>query len=245
MDPIVELARAKGLRVVEDAAQALGSRYRGRAAGTLGDLGCISFHETKNVSSGEGGALLVNDPALVARAEIVREKGTNRSQFFRGQVDKYTWVDVGSSFLPSDILAAFLYAQLQALDDVAARRRAIHERYAAGLADLERRGALRLPRIPAHVESSYHLFFVLCEDLPTRDRLAAFLKARGIQAVFHYVPLHDSPMARRVGLAPGSLPVTERVAERLLRLPFFNTLAAAEQDEVIGAVHDFYGEARP
>lgn len=241
MDAILELARAKGLRVVEDAAQALGTRYRGRPAGTLGDLGCISFHETKNVSAGEGGALVINDPALVERAEILREKGTNRSQFFRGQVDKYTWVDVGSSFLPSDILAAFLYAQLQALDEVATRRRAIHERYAAGLEDLERRGALRLPHLPAHVESSYHLFYVLCEDLPTRDRLTALLKERGIQAVFHYVPLHDSPMARRVGVAPASLPVTEALSLRLLRLPFYNTLTPAEQDEVIRAVRDFYG----
>ncbi|MBI5477258.1 MAG: dTDP-4-amino-4,6-dideoxygalactose transaminase [Deltaproteobacteria bacterium] len=243
LDPILELARAKGLRVVEDAAQALGSRYRGRPLGTLGDLGCISFHETKNVSCGEGGALVVNDAALVERAEIMREKGTNRSQFFRGQVDRYTWVDAGSSFLPSDLLAAFLFAQLQALAEVAARRRAIHERYAAGLADLERRGVVRLPRIPAHVESSYHLFYLLCEDLPTRDRLTAFLKARGIQAVFHYVPLHDSPMARRGGFAPGSLPVTERLAARLLRLPFYNALKAEEQDDVIRAIHDFYGGA--
>jgi dTDP-4-amino-4,6-dideoxygalactose transaminase len=243
MDQILDVARAKGLRVVEDAAQALGSRYRGRPAGTLGDLGCISFHETKNVSCGEGGALVVNDPALVERAEIMREKGTNRSQFFRGQVDKYTWVDAGSSFLPSDILAAFLYAQLQAMGEVAVRRRAIHERYAAGLADLERRGAVRLPRIPAHVESSYHLFHVLCEDLPTRDRLTAFLKERGIQAVFHYVPLHDSPMAHRVGLTPVSLPVTESLAARLLRLPFYNTLNAEQQDDVIRAVHDFYAGA--
>jgi dTDP-4-amino-4,6-dideoxygalactose transaminase len=243
MDPILELARAKGLRVVEDAAQALGTRYHGRPAGTLGDLGCISFHETKNVCCGEGGALVVNDAALAERAEIMREKGTNRSQFFRGQVDKYTWVDVGSSFLPSDILAAFLYAQLEALDEVATRRRAIHERYAAGLADLERRGAVRLPRLPARVESSYHLFYLLCADLATRDRLTAFLKERGIQAVFHYVPLHDSPMARRVGLTPGSLPVTEHLSARLLRLPFFNSLAAADQDDVIRAVHDFYGGA--
>jgi dTDP-4-amino-4,6-dideoxygalactose transaminase len=244
MDPILTLARAKGLRVVEDAAQALASRYRGRPSGTLGDLGCISFHETKNVSCGEGGALLVNDVALVERAEIMREKGTNRSQFFRGQVDKYTWVDVGSSFLPSDILAAFLYAQLESLGEVAARRRAIHERYAEGLDGLERRGVVRLPRIPAHVESSHHLFYLLCEDVATRDRLMGFLRERGIQAVFHYVPLHDSPMARRVGLTPGSLPVTESVAARLLRLPFYNALQAADQDEVIRAVHDFFGGAR-
>jgi len=243
MDPILELARARGLRVVEDAAQAIGARYRGRPLGTLGDLGCLSFHETKNVSCGEGGALLVNDPALVARAEIIREKGTNRSQFFRGEVDKYTWVDVGSSYLPSDLLAAYLLAQLEALDDVLARRRTVYERYRAGLEPLEARGALRLPRFPAHVEPSYHLFHVLCADGRARDDLMAFLKARGIQAVFHYVPLHDSPMGQRLGGRPGTLPVTERVSAALLRLPFYNTLSPTDQEAVIAAVHDFFGGA--
>jgi dTDP-4-amino-4,6-dideoxygalactose transaminase len=243
MDPILELARARGLRVVEDAAQAIGASYRGRPLGTLGDLGCLSFHETKNVSCGEGGALIVNDPALVARAEILREKGTNRSQFFRGEVDKYTWVDLGSSYLPSDILAAFLLAQLEALDDIRARRRAVYERYRTGLAPLEARGALRLPQVPAHVEPSYHLFHLRCDDGATRDRLMGFLKGRGIQAVFHYVPLHDSPMGRRLGGRPGTLPVTERVSATLLRLPFYNTLSPADQETVIAAVGDFFGGA--
>jgi dTDP-4-amino-4,6-dideoxygalactose transaminase len=240
MDPILALARDRSLAVVEDAAQALGSRYRGRLCGTLGDLGAFSFHETKNVSCGEGGALVVNRQDLVERAEIIREKGTNRSQFFRGLVDKYTWVDVGSSFLPSDLLAAYLCAQLEAFPEVQRKREAIWFHYFYGLQDLERRGVLRLPRVPDHVTQNYHLFYVLCEDEATRDRLMLYLRERGILAVFHYVPLHTSPVGQRLGYASGRLPITERSAGRLLRLPFFNGLTQTDQHEVIATIRAFF-----
>jgi dTDP-4-amino-4,6-dideoxygalactose transaminase len=240
MDPLLALARERSLAVVEDAAQALGSRYRGKPLGTLGDLGCFSFHETKNVYCGEGGALCLNRPGLVERAEILREKGTNRSQFFRGLVDKYTWVDVGSSFLPSDLLAAFLYAQLEAFAEVQKKRKAIWHHYYYGLEDLERRGVLRLPRIPAHVEPNWHLFHLLLEDEATRDRLMLRLRERGILAVFHYLPLHDSPFGRRLGYVSGTLPVTERVSGRLLRLPFYNGLSQTDQHEVIEEIRAFF-----
>ncbi|HEY3358948.1 MAG TPA: dTDP-4-amino-4,6-dideoxygalactose transaminase [Polyangia bacterium] len=241
MDPILATARERSLAVVEDAAQALGSRYRGRPLGTLGDVGAFSFHETKNVFCGEGGALVINRPDLLERAEIIREKGTNRSQFFRGLVDKYTWVDVGSSFLPSDLLAAFLFAQLESFPEVQRHRKAIWHHYYYGLEDLERRGVLRLPRVPAHVEPNYHLFHLLLEDDVTRDRLMLHLREQGILAVFHYIPLHDSPMGRRLGYVPGSLPVTERASGRLLRLPFYNGLSQTDQHDVIAAIRSFFG----
>jgi dTDP-4-amino-4,6-dideoxygalactose transaminase len=226
--------------VVEDAAQALGSRYRGRPLGTLGDLGCFSFHETKNVICGEGGAIVVNNPRHVERAEIIREKGTNRSQFFRGVVDKYTWVDVGSSYLPSDLLAAFLCAQLEAFEEVQKRRKAIWHHYYYGLEGLERDGHLRLPRVPEHCEPNYHLFHILLENEAVRDRLMNHLRQEGILAVFHYVPLHDSPFGRRLGYQHGQLPRTEQLAGRLLRLPFYNGLSQTDQHEVIEAIRRFF-----
>jgi dTDP-4-amino-4,6-dideoxygalactose transaminase len=227
--------------VIEDNAHGLFARYKGRYLGTFGSLGTQSFHETKNFSCGEGGALLVNDPAYMERAEIIREKGTNRSRFFRGQVDKYTWVDIGSSYLPSDILAAFLYAQLESRDDIQAKRRAIWERYYRGLEAWAAQHDVRLPHIPAHCEQSYHMFYMLLPSLEQRQALIQHLKSRGILSVFHYLPLHLSAMGQRFGGQPGDCPVTEDVSDRLVRLPFYNDLTVAEQMLVIDVVEQFAG----
>jgi dTDP-4-amino-4,6-dideoxygalactose transaminase len=239
MDRVGEVAAAHGLAVVEDNAHGLFGRYRGRWLGTFGALATQSFHETKNFTCGEGGALLVNDPALVARAEILREKGTDRSRFFRGEVDKYTWVDVGSSYLPSDLLAAFLAAQLEAREAVQARRRAIWEAYRDGLADWAAEQGVGVPVVPDDCEQAYHLFYLMLPSLDARSALIDHLRARGIHAVFHYVPLHLSAMGRRFGGRPGDCPVAEAAGERLLRLPFFNSLRPDEQERVIAAVRDF------
>ena len=239
MDAIWEVAQRYHLAVVEDNAHGLFGKYRGRFLGTFGALAAQSFHETKNFSCGEGGALLINDTHFVKRAEILREKGTNRSQFFRGQVDRYTWVDVGSSYLPSDILAALLLGQLEARDAIQQRRRAIWLRYQQGLAEWAHEERVRLPVVPAHCEQAFHMFYLLMPSLDVRQRLIAHLRERGILAVFHYLPLHLSPMGRSFGGHPGDCPVTEDVSNRLVRLPFFNTLTEAEQDEVIGAILEF------
>jgi dTDP-4-amino-4,6-dideoxygalactose transaminase len=238
MDAILAQAAERGIIVVEDNAHGLGGRYRGRFLGTLGALGVQSFHETKNVVSGEGGALLVNDAALVERAEIAWEKGTDRSRFFRGEIDKYTWVDLGSSFLPSDLVAAFLYAQLEARDAIQRRRREIWETYATRLAGWASAEGVRLPIVPAHCEQAYHMFYMLMPSLDARTRLIAHLKSRGILGVFHYQPLHLSPMGARFGAKPGDCPVAEDVSERIVRLPFFGALTPEEQDEVCTAVED-------
>ena len=241
MDAILAIAAKHNLMVVEDAAQALLATYKGRNLGTLGQLGCISFHETKNLISGEGGALLINDAQLIERAEIVREKGTNRSRFLRGEVDKYTWVELGSSFLPSELVAAFLAAQLEHAESVIARRRAIWARYHAGLASVAAAGALELPRASyADREPNAHIFHVMTDSLETRLALAAHLKARDMLSVSHYVPLHSSPGGLRWGRAAGSFEVTDRVAERLLRLPIYYGIGDAEVDAVIDAVKGFY-----
>ena len=221
MDTILDIARRHHLLVIEDAAQGVNAFYQGRALGSLGQLGCYSFHETKNYICGEGGALCVNAPELVERAEILRDKGTNRKQFFRGHVDKYTWVDVGSSYVPSEIVCAFLYAQLEMLETISARRREIHEAYRETLAPLERDGLLALPRIPDGCASNFHLFFVLVPDAEIRGELLTALGRQNINAVFHYMPLHSSPMGRTLGYEPGDLPVTESMSGRLLRLPMF------------------------
>jgi dTDP-4-amino-4,6-dideoxygalactose transaminase len=245
MDALLAIAGRHGLRVVEDAAQAMLSRYRERSAGTIGHLGCFSFHETKNLISGEGGALLINDPDLAERAEIIREKGTNRSQFFRGAVDKYTWVDIGSSFLPSELIGAFLWAQLEHAEAITARRRAICTRYAEGLRHLAEAGLIGLPQAaPQHLQSNGHMFYLLARDLEQRTALLAHLKAAGIYAVFHYVPLHDAPAGRRFGRSHGDLPVTRDVADRLLRLPLYYSLHDAEVDQVIDAVETFFRKDR-
>ena len=236
MDVILEIARRHGVPVVEDNAQGLFARYRGRPLGSFGALAAVSFHETKNVGCGEGGALLVNDAAYVERAEIIQEKGTNRAQFFRGQVDKYTWVDVGSSFLPSDLLAAFLLAQLEARAQIQKRRRVIWTRYEQGLGDWAAQHGVRLPVVPPHCEQPFHMFYLLLPSLAERQAMIERLRGRGILSVFHYVPLHLSPMGKRFGGRPGSCPVSEDLAERLLRLPFYTGLTEGEQAEVIRAV---------
>jgi dTDP-4-amino-4,6-dideoxygalactose transaminase len=238
MDAILDIASRRRLSVVEDAAHGLTGRWRGKRLGTFGRLAALSFHETKNFTCGEGGALLVNDPALIERAEILREKGTNRSKFFRGQVDKYTWVDLGSSYLPSDLLAAFLLAQLEAADAIQARRRAIWTRYFERLGPWAERIGARLPAVPPECESAFHLFHILLPDEAKRDALMNGLKAKGILAVFHYLPLHLSPMGRSWGYKEGDFPVTEDVSARLLRLPFFVSLSESDQDRVCGAIEE-------
>ncbi len=241
MDAILDVARARGIAVVEDAAQALFCTYKDRPVGALGDAGCYSFHETKTFTSGEGGAIVLRDPELVRRAEIVREKGTNRTAFFRNEVDKYTWVDVGSSILPSELQAAVLLAQIGRRTEIVAARKAQFERYDTGLVDLAAAGHLRLPTIPAHTTVNYHLYFVVLRDGETRRALKKFLGDRGITAVSHYEPLHLSPYAAKLGVAGDPLPVTESASARLLRLPIYNRLTAADQRRVIAAIRAFFG----
>ena len=225
--------------LVEDNAQGLFGRFRGRALGTFGALAAQSFHETKNLTCGEGGALVVNDPALVERAEVVREKGTNRKKFFRGQVDKYTWVDLGSSYVLTDLLAGFLAAQLEKRVEIQAARRALWQRYDDGLREWATENGVGTPVVPEHCDQSWHMYYVLLPSLAARTALIARLRDRGILAVFHYQPLHLSEMGRRFGGVPGQCSVTEDVAERLLRLPFFTSMTEAEQAEVIEVVTSF------
>lgn len=241
MDAIMHIADAHGLAVVEDNAHALFSKYKGRYTGTFGQMATQSFHETKNFMSGEGGALLINDMAYAERAEIIREKGTNRSRFFRGQVDKYTWVDVGSSYLPSDIIAAYLYAQLEAHQDTQARRQRIWAYYQAHLQGWAQMHGVALPTIPPHTEQSYHMYYLLLPSLEARTALIDHLKARGILSVFHYLPLHLSDMGQQFGGRAGDCPVTEDISDRLLRLPFYNQMTQAEQDEVLAGLWSFEG----
>lgn len=241
MDAITEIARVHNLRVVEDNAHGLLGRYHGKLLGTFGCLATQSFHETKNFTCGEGGALVINEGRFCEPAEILREKGTNRSRFFRGQVDKYTWVGVGSSYLPSDALAAYLLAQLESRERIQNRRRAIWEEYAEELAGWAERIGARVPSIPAGCESSYHLFYLMMKDLDQRQELIAHLKRERILAVFHYQPLHISDMGRKMGGKPGDCPVTESTADRLVRLPFYNGLSENEQGRVIEAVLKFKG----
>jgi len=241
MDALLDIGRRHGIPVVEDNAHGLFGKYKGRWMGTLGVVGTQSFHETKNFTCGEGGALLVNDPALAERAEILREKGTNRSKFMRGLVHKYTWVDQGSSWLPSDILAAFLLAQLEARETIQARRAVLWRRYAQDLGDWAAERGIQLPHVPAHCEQPYHMYYVLLKDTAQRERLITHLEERGILAVFHYLPLNLSDMGRRYGGYDGQCPVSENVSSRILRLPFFNKLTDDEQSDVIGACLDFRG----
>jgi len=239
MDCILNIAARHDLAVVEDNAHGLFGCYRGKYLGTLGCLATQSFHETKNFTCGEGGALVINDPQYVSRAEILREKGTNRSRFFRGEVDKYTWVDVGSSYLPSDILAAFLCAQLERHEQIMTARRRVWDRYYAGLSDWARAHEAQLPFIPPHCEQSYHMFHMVLRSVKARQALISSLKSRGILSVFHYLPLHLSSMGEQFGGRPGQCPVTERVSERLLRLPFYNDLSEAEQGEVMNGIRQY------
>lgn len=242
MDVIVPVARKHGLAIVEDNAHGLFGSYRGQLLGSFGVMSTLSFHETKNFTCGEGGALVLNDPALVARAEIIREKGTNRSQFFRGQVDKYTWVDIGSSYLPSDILAAILYGQLERRPEIQARRQLLFERYEKGLGDWAPQVGARLPVVPVHVGPAYHIFYLLMPSLAARQAMIAHLRTCGVSSVFHYVPLHSSPMGMRFGGRLGTCPVAESSSDRLLRLPFYNSMTDAEQDHVIDAVRRFVSD---
>ncbi len=239
MDAILDVAARRNVAVVEDNAHGLFGKYQGRYLGTFGCLATQSFHETKNFTCGEGGALLINDARLVERAEIIREKGTNRSRFFRGQVDKYTWVDIGSSYLPSDILAAFLYAQLEARGHIQAKRRRIWECYTEHLRDWATDLGVRLPIVPDHCEQPYHMFYLLMPSLEQRQALIAHLKARGILSVFHYLPLHLSDMGRKFNGQSGDCPVTEDISDRLLRLPFYNDLSESDQSFVIDSIREF------
>ncbi len=241
MDAILDIATRHGISVVEDNAHGLFGAYRGKPLGTFGCLAAQSFHETKNINCGEGGALLINDPRLAERAEIIREKGTNRSRFFRGQVDKYTWVDVGSSYVPSDILAAFLYAQLEARERIQTTRRRVWDYYLRHLRDWAAARNVALPIVPAHCEQAYHMFYLLLPSLEQRQALIAHLREHGVMSVFHYQPLHLSEMGQRLGGKEGDCPVTESVSDRLLRLPFYNDLTEADQERVVGAVTKFSG----
>ncbi|MBI2993834.1 MAG: dTDP-4-amino-4,6-dideoxygalactose transaminase [Gammaproteobacteria bacterium] len=239
MDRLLEIARRRGIPVVEDAAQAFLCGYRGRPLGTIGELGCYSFHETKTFSAGECGAIAVNDSALLGKIEIIREKGTNRKAFFSGQVDRYTWMDLGSSYLPSDIIAAVLLAQLEQRDDILERRRCVFEKYDRLLAPLYERGLLRGPVVPRWMQINYHIYYVLTEDAETRRGLLDFLKARGILATFHFVPLHQSAYAQRAGIDE-RLPHTEDLAARLVRLPLFSEMTDQQQGLVVDRILEFF-----
>jgi len=242
MDRLLELAQPRNISIIEDNAHGLFGKYRGRNLGTFGALATQSFHETKNVTCGEGGALLINDPNLIEEAEIVREKGTNRSRFFRGQVDKYTWVDLGSSYLPSDLLAAFLFAQLSNYEAIQARREAMWRTYADGLADWAGNTGVGLPHVPEHCDQAFHMFYLIMPSLAARTRLIDYLKDNQIIAVFHYLPLHSSPFARESGFE-GDCPVTSDISDRLVRLPFFNGLTDDMLARVIETITRFTGEA--
>jgi dTDP-4-amino-4,6-dideoxygalactose transaminase len=235
MDEIMEIAQEQDLKVVEDAAQGVNAKYKEKYLGIIGDFGCFSFHETKNYICGEGGALLINndDPKIIERAEIIREKGTNRSKFYRGEVDKYTWVDVGSSYLPSDLLAAFLYAQLEKLDEIQKLRMNVWNSYYSSLKPFEENGIIRLPIVPNYAEHNAHLFYVLFRDEQVRDRVMNQLKEKGILAVFHYVPLHSAPVGLGLGNRKGDLPVTEDISGRLLRLPMYAGMSEQEINYIL------------
>jgi dTDP-4-amino-4,6-dideoxygalactose transaminase len=239
MDSILAIAKRHNLRVVEDAAQGMTANYKGRALGALGDLGSFSFHETKNVISGEGGSLLVNDPELVLRAEIIREKGTDRSRFFRGEVDKYTWQDIGSSFLPSDITAAFLWAQLEEAQNIARKRLIIWQRYHVLLAPLEQQGLLRRPIVPPECQHNGHIYFILLAPEIERQVVLEELKWNKIGAVFHYVPLHSSPAGTRFGRSHGDLSLTTSLSQRLIRLPMWLGLAETQQQRIVDVLSIF------
>ena len=241
MSAILELAERRGLLVIEDAAQGLMASYRGRPLGTIGQLGAVSFHETKNVISGEGGALLISDPRWIERAEILREKGTNRKHFALGKVDKYTWVDVGSSYLPSEITAAFLWAQFEEADRITRERLAIWSLYHDALADLERRGMVRRPIVPANCTHNAHMYYVLTANLRERQRVLEYLNGHGVNAVFHYVPLHSSPAGRKFGRTHGELPTTDNLSERLVRLPLWLGMGEQHIARVVNTLGDALG----
>lgn len=240
MNPLLSLAEKYGLYIVEDAAHGFNTTYGDKYLGTFGDVGVFSFHETSNLICGEGGAIVVNKEALMERAEIIREKGTNRSKFFRGEVDKYTWVDIGSSYLPSDLLAAFLYGQLENMENIHNQRDKIFGFFYESLKPLCERGLLKLPYTVTEKHSKSHFFYIVLNDEKTRADLIGHLKAKGILAVIHYTPLHLSPIGRSLGYKEGDLPVTEAMSERLLRLPFYHDMTIVEQSEVVERISDFF-----
>ncbi|MDD5330409.1 MAG: dTDP-4-amino-4,6-dideoxygalactose transaminase [Sulfuricella sp.] len=241
MDAIMDIARRHNLLVIEDAAQGIMSSYKGRPLGSIGHMGCLSFHETKNIISGEGGALLINDLALVERAEVIREKGTNRSKYFRGQVDKYTWVDMGSSYLPSELVAAFLWAQMEEADSITRRRLDIWEIYHQWLAQSEQNGHARRPVVPAHCRHNAHMYYLLLPDLDRRTRFIRQLKELGIQTVFHYVPLDSAPRGQQCGRAHGELTHTRALSDRLVRLPVWCGLESEQQRVIQGVIATLAG----
>ena len=240
MDTIMEIAKRHDLKVVEDAAQGVMSTYKGKSLGTIGDYGCYSFHETKNYSMGEGGALLIHDASKIEDAEIIREKGTNRSKFFRGQIDKYTWMNVGSSYLPSELNAAYLWAQLEQAEQINDRRLAIWNHYNEELECLEKQEYIRRPVIPDGCRHNAHMFYIKAKDLDTRTRLITFLKEQGIQAVFHYIPLHTAPAGQKFGRFHGNDIYTTKESEALVRLPLFYSLEDAQVEYIIDKVKEFY-----
>lgn len=240
MDAILAMARRHGLMVVEDAAQGVMSTYHGQALGTIGDFGCYSFHETKNYSMGEGGALVINHPAFIERAEILREKGTNRSKFYRGQVDKYTWVDFGDSYLPSELNAAYLWAQLEKAEEINRDRLATWHTYHQAFEELERAGRLERPKVPEGCVHNAHMYYLKCRDLSDRTALIAFLREKDIQAVFHYIPLHSAPAGRKFGRFHGRDESTTKESERLVRLPMYYGLTESDRQRVIDAVRAFF-----
>jgi len=239
MDTIMDIAKRRNVRVVEDNAHGLFGKYKGKYLGTIGSMAAQSFHETKNFYCGEGGALLINDPILAERAEIIREKGTNRSRFFRGQVDKYTWVDIGSSYLPSDILAAFLFAQFEQRGKIQNHRKNVWDMYNTALKPWAEKHGVQLPYIPSDCEQAYHMFYMLMPNLELRQKLILFLREREIHGVFHYLPLHLSDMGQGFGYNSGEFSVTEQISDRLIRLPFHNALTSNEQEQVIDTILEF------
>jgi len=242
MEPILEVAHRHNLAVIEDNAHGLFAKYKGKYLGTFGTFATQSFHETKNFTCGEGGALLINDAQYVERAEIIREKGTNRSRFFRGQVDKYTWVDVGSSYLPSEILVAFLFAQLEVWRDIQAKRERVWNYYNQNLQDWAQENDVRLPFVPDYCDQSFHMFYLLLPSLAQRDAFITHMRAKGVNCVFHYLPLHLSDKGRQFGGQPGDCPVTEEFSDCLVRLPFYNELSEPDQAYIVNAITEFQVE---
>ena len=240
MNKIIEIAKKNKLFVIEDAAHGIESKYNGKYLGTIGDIGCYSFHETKNITCGEGGAIIINNDKFIERAEIIREKGTNRSKFFRGEIDKYTWIDIGSSYLLSEILSAFLYAQFENIEIITKKRLYDWQYYYDDLADLEKKGFIKRPTIVDDCIHNGHLFYILLNDNKIRDSLIKYLWDKGISAIFHYLPLHLSPMGKKMGYKRGQFPITEDFSSRLIRLPLFYSISRVEQDMVLNNLKSFF-----
>lgn len=244
MNKIMDIAKRNNLLVVEDSAHGLESTYNGKYLGTIGDIGCYSFHETKNITCGEGGAILINNKEFSERAEIIREKGTNRSKFFRGEIDKYTWIDIGSSYLPSEILSAFLYAQLENIEMITRKRLDLWNYYYNNLVDLEKKGFIKRPFIPDNCCHNGHLFYILLENKKVRDLLLKYFKNKGILAIFHYLPLHLSPIGKKIGYRTGQLPITEELSSCLIRLPLYYGLSRIKQDMVLDNLISFFAKIK-